>query len=350
MCTFANNQHYVDLNTDDTDFRNTPFARALLTEGCKGTLLLLDEYKATPFSRIWCVFELFITTILSRQRSKLEPLLFDIGTIIPALECENELGERNRRCAGVLLEDGKGDVFSGDHEFTDHPEGGLGTSGLKRAWFPARVAKHGFLADVRDGKATREEDTKWILSVIEGKEDKVNQAVRRKLFRSAAYMSATALGSPGMLKYVMTKSDVASKQRALEIADEDGIVSATAGYSYYNKRNDCLQFLLNFGCNPNVVSASRRGETERHPLESACRVKNPSHVSILLRHGSDPNFTYGNGGPTLEEKIGDPKVMVILRSYDPGLKNHAGVEKRLRKRWRTGSIPNQIKGLFANVY
>mmetsp|Transcript_5063 Transcript_5063/g.8292 ORF Transcript_5063/g.8292 Transcript_5063/m.8292 type:complete len:370 (+) Transcript_5063:393-1502(+) len=349
ICTFANNQHNVsaDLNTNDADYRNTPFARALLTEGCKGTLLLLDEYMATPFSRLWCVFELFITTILSRQRSILGPLLFDVGTIIPALECVNELGQRNQRCAGVLLEDGMGDVFSGDQEFTDHAEDSSG--GIRRAWFPARVSKHGFLADVREGSASRKEDEKWILGIIKGKEDKVNQAVRRKLFRSAAYMSATALGSPRMLEYVMTKKEVVSKTRALKIADEDGIVSATAGYNYFDKRNKCLRFLLEFGCDPNVVSASRRGENERHPLESACRVRNPDHVIILLQNGSDPNFTYANDGPTLDEKINDPKAMLIMRRHDAGKKNCKEVECALRRHWKTGSLPNRIKSLFAKM-
>ena len=320
ICTFANNQHNVELNINE-GVEKTPFYRALFSKSCEGTLLLLDEFKATPFSRIWCVFELYITTVASKGKDKSKSLLFDVGTIIPSLECVTRDGRRNQRCAGVLLEDSKGrqssrlgdefrqelestelqDEFREDLEFTDHP------GGSDRAWFPARVSKLGFLTDVREGKASYPEDEEWIKNIIKGNEDEVNLAVHRKLYRSAAKMSATALGSFPMLKYVLT-TGVASKELSLKLFNEDGIVADTA-FGYRKKRNDCLLYLLDYGCDPNGLS--KEGE---HPLESACLARNHQHVSILLHYGSDPDCKHADGKP-LDKQIGDSSVMKIMRQY-----------------------------------
>ena len=188
ICTFANNQHNIELDINDMDYLKTPFARALLSGVCEGTVMLLDEARATPFSRMWCVFELYITTVVSRHRFKLRGLLFDIATIIPARECKNALGELNQRCAGILLEKSefnsngeiKDDACRKDVLWTDH------VGGSSRAWFPARVTKLGFLVDVREGQASMDGDRKWILGIIKGREEEVNLAVQRKLYRATS--------------------------------------------------------------------------------------------------------------------------------------------------------------------
>ena len=170
ICTFANNQHNVELDINDMDYLKTPFARALLSGVCEGTVMLLDEARATPFSRMWCVFELYITTVVSRHRFKLRGLLFDIATIISARECKNALEELNQRCAGILLEksefDSDGEIkdngFRKDIPYTDN------VVESRRAWFPARVSKLGFLVDVREGRASNDGDRKRILGIIKG--------------------------------------------------------------------------------------------------------------------------------------------------------------------------------------
>ena len=381
ICTFANNQHNVELNINE-GVEKTPFYRALFSKSCEGTLLLLDEFKATPFSRIWCVFELYITTVASKGKDKSKSLLFDVGTIIPSLECVTRDGRRNQRCAGVLLEDSKGrqssrlgdefrqelestelqDEFREDLGFTDH----LG--GSDRAWFPARVSKLGFLTDVREGKASYPEDEEWIKNIIKGNEDEVNLAVHRKLYRSAAKQSATALGSFRMLEYVLTKK-VVSKELSQKLFNEDGIVADTAAFGHRKERNDCLLYLLDYRCDANGVS--KEGE---HPLVRACATRNHQHVSILLHYGSDPDFKHADG-TTLDKQIGDSGVMKILRHYkkergadfkpadrSPSIGNLSNIKKEyktdgdakvartaLGRRWGTGSFLYRVNSLFTNV-
>ena len=60
ICTFANNQH--ELGELGGNVLLTPFARAILLDGCVGTLLLVDE-DCTPMTRAWCVLEGWVTRV-----------------------------------------------------------------------------------------------------------------------------------------------------------------------------------------------------------------------------------------------------------------------------------------------
>ena len=234
--------------------------------------------------------------------------------------------------------------------------------GSSRAWFPARVSKLGFLTDVREGQASNDGDRKWILGIIKGQEDEVNLAVQRKLYRSALYMFATTPGCRDMLEYVLTKN-VVSKDLALLIVHEDGIITDTASSGYRKKRNSCLQYLLDYGCDPNSVSDRLQHGCQQlsivryyassmylqntsniiHPLEGACAARNHEHVRILLQYGSDPDFKHQDN-TTLDDKIGDTEVMNIMRAY----KSHRDatvLETALKKHW---SFKYQLKSLFAS--
>lgn len=72
VCAYANNQH--NLHTDvASDPANSSFRRAL--DLSKGMLMVLDS-SATPFSRVWCVFEVF-TTLSHREKT------FDFAAFVP---------------------------------------------------------------------------------------------------------------------------------------------------------------------------------------------------------------------------------------------------------------------------
>lgn len=60
ICTFANSQHHVDLGTH---WRQSPFFEAMEHKCCKEVVMVVDK-DATPFTRIWCIFELFRCTVL----------------------------------------------------------------------------------------------------------------------------------------------------------------------------------------------------------------------------------------------------------------------------------------------
>jgi hypothetical protein len=61
-CAFANNQHEHS-ELDETDVLRSPFARAMLSQSCMGTVLLCDT-EVTPLLRTWCVFEAHVTQLL----------------------------------------------------------------------------------------------------------------------------------------------------------------------------------------------------------------------------------------------------------------------------------------------
>ena len=233
--------------------------------------------------------------------------------------------------------------------------------GSSRAWFPARVSKLGFLTDVREGQASNDGDRKWILGIIKGQEDEVNLAVQRKLYRSALYMFATTPGCRDMLEYVLTKN-VVSKDLALLIVHEDGIITDTASSGYRKKRNSCLQYLLDYGCDPNSVSdrlqhgyqlnnvsnpCLKNANNIVHPLEGACAARNHEHVRILLQYGSDPDFKHQDN-TTLDDRIGDTEVMNIMRAYK-SLRDATVLETALKKHWVT-SFPfmHRLKSFFTS--
>ena len=74
ICTFANNQH--ELGELGGNVLLTPFARAILLDGCVGTLLLVDE-ACTPMTRAWCVLEGWVTRVHAAGKR------FDVAAMIP---------------------------------------------------------------------------------------------------------------------------------------------------------------------------------------------------------------------------------------------------------------------------
>jgi len=60
ICTFANNQWQVKAELGNGDWRESSFYKALCSDSCQGTVMVLDE-KALPLTRAWCLFELLRT-------------------------------------------------------------------------------------------------------------------------------------------------------------------------------------------------------------------------------------------------------------------------------------------------
>lgn len=58
ICAFSNRQHNLDSeDLDSGRFQDTPFARAILSDACLGTVLLFNETNATPLTRSWCILK-----------------------------------------------------------------------------------------------------------------------------------------------------------------------------------------------------------------------------------------------------------------------------------------------------
>ncbi|CAE7501047.1 crt [Symbiodinium natans] len=71
--TFANNQWQVAAELGD-EVQSSSFFLALRSSSCLGTLVVLDE-EVLPLTRSWCLFELFQTEMLSREKSGFQGLL-----------------------------------------------------------------------------------------------------------------------------------------------------------------------------------------------------------------------------------------------------------------------------------
>jgi len=70
VCPFAVNQHQVDL---DDDLEKSPFFKALQSvKAASGRVLMVLDEDATPLTRIWCVYEIWVTATLG--------LRFEMGT------------------------------------------------------------------------------------------------------------------------------------------------------------------------------------------------------------------------------------------------------------------------------
>jgi len=142
VCAYANNQH--ELGTDiGADPRQSSFSKAM--ELSKGMLLILDD-AATPFCRIWCLFE------GSMYADQGMALYLDIATVHhsePYVITEGLLKEETRLEAVM-------------------PGWGVRDKHRREQGFPLELLEHGYVIDVTQGQASRDEDRVHILNSIAG--------------------------------------------------------------------------------------------------------------------------------------------------------------------------------------
>ncbi|CAE7378562.1 Scn8a, partial [Symbiodinium sp. CCMP2456] len=134
-CGYANRQHELDQEIS-VDVASTSFNAAL--RSAQGLLLILDP-KATPFSRIWCDFELY-TAIMSRDMG------LDIVTTIPA--------RHGREAETRMLSK---DLVPGESAVA---------KSVREQNFPINLLAHGLEVMLENGMATQEEDKRAILKAI----------------------------------------------------------------------------------------------------------------------------------------------------------------------------------------
>eukprot|EP00435_Cladocopium_sp_Y103_P072652 s282_g40.t3 len=156
VCAYANNQHELgnDLHSNP---RETSFFRAM--QLCCGVLLILDPL-ATPFSRVWCCFEL-ATAMTSHFERAENRLLLDIATV------RDELPE--------VLTDGLT-----MHEEQQENAVCAGRGGKEKAKreerFPIELAQKALALDIAAASASRDLDKIRILNSIAGlAEDRLDE-------------------------------------------------------------------------------------------------------------------------------------------------------------------------------
>ena len=283
---------------------STPFAKAILSPDCVGTLAILNEKLATPFYRIWCIFEYYVT--LTHGKTKPKPQLFDFVTIVPKGACEMATPDEisgelfNERCAALLYEEEGGAGLAlvrkgskGRKEVTDHPQ----VEGVQRpAWFPGEVSKHGFGIVLHEAQASRQEDKTNIMRLVSGKEDEVQKLIQSSFVQQYLYYVCTTAnhGDVTELKRLAASDLVDIVKDANE---SDCVVDAAEFEEEHENIIACLEYLLEAGCDVNWVSEV----TGMTALKKAFMAENPRVVQLLLKHGADLKKTDKSGSRLVDE-------------------------------------------------
>mmetsp|Transcript_122874 Transcript_122874/g.238989 ORF Transcript_122874/g.238989 Transcript_122874/m.238989 type:complete len:877 (+) Transcript_122874:42-2672(+) len=273
MCTFANNQHHLE-DLDEKDLMQTPFARAIMSDTCQGTIMLMNE-TAEPFKRTWCTLEIFI----SKKKQKAAHYKFEIAAIIQAGD-QKEVNEHQRekiipRSYALLMDDGNGNL-------EDHVE-------FEGAWFPGQIARLGVKVDISKADASNEEDKRSILRFISGANPNEELPAQHYKYDAVNHAIHSVFGP-----------------RALYDAAQDGNV-------------DDVEAILDQAISE-VDVRNARGET---PLWTAAMHNRQEVVSLLLDKSADANILCGCGNTPVQAAVASEAIdaLTVL------LEAHADVDK-----------------------
>lgn len=285
MCTFANNQHNLE-ELDQRDLMMTPFARAIMSSTCEGTIMLMNN-TAEPFKRTWCTLENFISTTRARE-GKEPPQLLEVAAVIP--EGEQVVQEADGACRKIprspalLKDDRRGNLI-------DKVE-------AEGAWFPAEVARRGAQADIAKAGASNEEDKRNILRLIIGvhEPDEMPQPPASHPRYDDVNRAIHSVFAPRALYEAAQDGDIAEAQRILE---------------------EQL-------CSPDLPNS--RGET---PLWTAAFHGHAAAIKLLLAHLADPDRANSHGATAAYAAaaacaVGALSVLLQARA-NPDLSNEEGV-------------------------
>eukprot|EP00930_Biecheleria_cincta_P084500 TRINITY_DN73964_c0_g1_i1.p1 TRINITY_DN73964_c0_g1~~TRINITY_DN73964_c0_g1_i1.p1 ORF type:complete len:725 (+),score=125.75 TRINITY_DN73964_c0_g1_i1:38-2212(+) len=174
VCAYANRQHSISQELSE-DVTQTSFFKSMVR--ARGIVLVLDEETvasgpATPFSRVWCAFEIYVATV------DMPELVLDIATTT----------------------DGKAHFLTETPTKSDHrlgPSCAPELKALREQHFPLGVVKPGMHFCIQNAKATVESDRAHILNWIAGRrpwlEPLSHHVKYARLNRSLAGFFATAI-------------------------------------------------------------------------------------------------------------------------------------------------------------
>lgn len=165
ICASSVNQHQLGARSGGTGFvlSDTPFFHALL--GCRGVLLSLDR-SATATTRLWCMFEVSLATVLFLDEARPEPALLDLMTTV-----HNEVSAGGGMCVGsdcrpALIADG---LLPHEARLeSQHAGQGLQEKAAREALFPVAPLILALNLDVAHCQCSRSEDTRRLLNCLAG--------------------------------------------------------------------------------------------------------------------------------------------------------------------------------------
>jgi len=284
ICTFANNQHNLE-ELDQRDLMQTPFARAIMSLTCEGTVMLMNN-TAEPFRRTWCTLENYVSTTFAR-REKQHAQLLEVAAVIPDGQqvVHTDKGERKiPRSPALLMDDGR-------HNLIDKVE-------VKGSWFPDTVAKQGAKADIAKANASNQEDKRNILRLIIGVErpedlpeppashekyDTVNRAIHA-VFAPRALYGAAQDGNLEEVRRIIVGEHLCNADQANSLGETPLWTAAFHGHA------NVTELLLARRANPD--RANSHGAT---PAYAAAAKDALGALTALLQARADPNLPDDDG-------------------------------------------------------
>jgi len=319
ICTYANNQHDVSGELGG-GVMESPFVRAILSDGCEGTVLLLD-CNATPFSRIWCVLEFYCSISYARAESKDKK--YDIcAMILDGTQRVNSLGEG---VGSAAVEGGPAllmDTGDGRMEGVIEKEGGV---------FPREVATVGSAVKVSEANASNEDDKRGILKILAGVSDPVaappatsdgyDQVDRtvHEYFCPAAMCTAAGNGDVHTLKRLIEEFPalVDSQNVYLDTPLLSAIVSCNDA-DEPSKGLEGLRLLLQAKADPNKPGLQEHVFPMRWAVQVAARADATAESMAALAELIDKKADVNIANPQFQHGI-SPLMTAVMARHAPSL-------------------------------
>ena len=172
VCAYANNQHSLGTEVG-TDPMQSSFLKAMAS--CDGVVLVLDP-SATPFSRVWCCFELGMVALASRglvvstqERAALQELVARDGTEGRRPRLLWDIATVDGDQQPQLLTDGmtsKEKEMEKGHQFHFSMPSGWKAKSKREDAFPLQMIELGLQIQISAAKASIEVDRTRILNSL----------------------------------------------------------------------------------------------------------------------------------------------------------------------------------------
>jgi len=311
-CTMANNQHNITSELEDEDLLKSPFARAMMSQRCMGTVLLVDP-EVTPLTRIWCVFEARVTQQLRRGMlaDRTEKQRFFLDIVAPVVQEDLECVDM-KKVSMTMLQDAIGESW---HEVSD-------THGVK---FPLRVAEIGVTVDVRQARASHEEDRLSILNYVSHgiaakdpppathpKYDELNNFVHSvfasaELYRLACEQPEGCVEKAAeLLKLGADVNSFVREGNTALLAAAGADSTSRPGSARPRVQHEFVELLLEHGANVNHVNSNKETVHERSwALPEETR-------ALLLEHEAK---TFEEAIPDLERRLNAQMAQLLATGF-----------------------------------
>jgi len=312
-CAFANNQHERS-ELDESDVLRSPFARAMLSQSCMGTVLLCDT-EVTPLLRTWCVFEAHVTQMLrsGELADRTDKKRYFLDILAPVVEKDTVVPEDSSRdkVTITMLQDAVGGSWN---EVSD-------TEGV---FFPLGIAHLGVGVDVRNADTTLESDKAIILNFltqgraskepppsVHPKYDELNNFIHTvfasaELYRVASEQPEECVEAATEL--IQMRADVNSfvRQGNTPLFAAAGADPASAGPTDANRQFDLVNCLLSARADVNRANASLKTVIEcSDSLGEASR-------SLLIQHGAK---SFSDAAPDLERSANVQLALILATGF-----------------------------------